>query len=168
MAIALHNLSTLGLAIATKKCWVEWIVLDCHQSHQIHIWTRAASELRTSRTKETCLANTRCLLSGNRKWYFWTAGSNLKCTSHRPNVIHRKNRHNICQEHNKVMTKQTWLDIQFQALDLTSVWKLAAKLVLWGHWYIRKTDTIQVNLCATKKLGYKFCGAVYDSHEQDI
>ena len=66
------------------------------------------------------------------------------------------------------MTKQTWLDIQFQDLDLTSVWKLAAKLVLWDQWYIREIDTIQVNLCGTKKLGYKLCGAVYDSHEQDI
>ena len=34
--------------------------VDCHQSHQIHIWTRGGSELKPSAAKKPSLANTRC------------------------------------------------------------------------------------------------------------
>ena len=61
-----------------------------------------------------------------------------------------------------MVSVKIWIQLQIQMWHNFS---LAPKLVSWS---LFGNSYIQSELCATKKLGYKFCGAVYDSHEQDM
>ena len=57
MEVCFNVFHCVSLCLPLWKCGLE---VDCHQSHQIHIWTRGGSELLPAMAKKPSLGNTRC------------------------------------------------------------------------------------------------------------